>query len=104
MAQQIRDLALSLRWLWLQLWNGFNPWRGNFRILWVWPKPTTTTRVETGEKTTDKQTFRWEKRGLQRQNSLFAVSQAVATEKQSIPERQRVHKPSICSCPKNSFC
>ena len=24
MAQQVKDLAFSLLWLWLQLWHGFN--------------------------------------------------------------------------------
>ena len=32
MAQWVRDLVLSL------LWHGFDPWPGNFLILWVWPK------------------------------------------------------------------
>ena len=31
-AQQVEDLALSL------LWQGFNPWPGNFYVLWVQPK------------------------------------------------------------------
>ena len=38
MVQWVKDPALSLLWLWLQLWRGFNSWPGNFRILQVWPK------------------------------------------------------------------
>ena len=30
MAPQIKDLALSLLWLWLLLWCGFDPWPRNF--------------------------------------------------------------------------
>ena len=37
-AQQIKDLALSLLWLWLQLWYRFDPWPGNFLMLWTQPK------------------------------------------------------------------
>ena len=29
-AQWVKDLALSLQWLWLLLWCGFNPWSRNF--------------------------------------------------------------------------
>ena len=36
MAQQVKDLALSL--LWLRLWCGFNPWPGNLPMPQVWPK------------------------------------------------------------------
>ena len=28
-AQRLKDLALSLLWLGLQEWLGFNPWSGN---------------------------------------------------------------------------
>ena len=38
MAQWVKDLALSLLWLWLLLWLGFDPWPGNFHMLQVWPK------------------------------------------------------------------
>ena len=31
-AQQVKDPALSL------LWHRFDPWPGNFRMLWAWPK------------------------------------------------------------------
>ena len=29
-AQWVKDPALSLLWLWLQLWHGFDPWPRNF--------------------------------------------------------------------------
>ena len=35
-AQQVKDPALLLLWLWLQL--GFDPWPGNFYMLWAQPK------------------------------------------------------------------
>ena len=38
MAQQVKDLALSLQWLGLLLWHRFNTWPGNFHMLWVQPK------------------------------------------------------------------
>ena len=34
MAQQVKDLALSLLCLWLQLCLGFDPWPGNFHMAW----------------------------------------------------------------------
>ena len=34
MAQQVKDLLL---WLWLLLWNGFNPWLGNVCVPQVQP-------------------------------------------------------------------
>ena len=33
MTQQVKDLELSLLWLWLLLWRGFDPWLGNFHML-----------------------------------------------------------------------
>ena len=30
MVQQVKDPVLSLLWLWLQLWHGFDFWLGNF--------------------------------------------------------------------------
>ena len=42
MAQQVKDPALSLPWLRLLLWNGFDPWPGTFHMPWVWPKKTKT--------------------------------------------------------------
>ena len=38
MAQRVKDLALSLPWLWLQLWCGVSLWPGNVHLLQVWPK------------------------------------------------------------------
>ena len=35
MAQRVKDLVLSLLWLWL-LWHRFDS--QNFHMLWVWPK------------------------------------------------------------------
>ena len=35
MAQLVKDPALSWLWLWLLLWLGFDPWPGNFCMLWV---------------------------------------------------------------------
>ena len=37
-AQGIKDLVLSLRWLGLLLWHGFDPWPGNICMWWVWPE------------------------------------------------------------------
>ena len=34
----VKDLALSLLWLWSQLWCDFDPWSGNFHMLWAWPQ------------------------------------------------------------------
>ena len=34
-AQQVKDLALSLLWLRLLVWHGFYPWQENLRMLWV---------------------------------------------------------------------
>ena len=36
--QQVKDLALSLLWLWLQLWHVFDLWPRNFHMLQAWPK------------------------------------------------------------------
>ena len=36
-AQLVKDLVLSLLWLWLQLWHGFNLWPGNFCMSQVYP-------------------------------------------------------------------
>ena len=38
MAQRIKDLVLSLQWLRLLLWSGFNPWHRNFCMPTVGPK------------------------------------------------------------------
>ena len=37
-AQWVKDLELSLLWLWLQLWSGFNSWPRNFCMPSVWQK------------------------------------------------------------------
>ena len=34
-AQWVKDLALSLLWLWLLLWHKFSPWPGNFHMSWA---------------------------------------------------------------------
>ena len=38
MAQWVKDMVLSLLWLKSKLWQGFDPWRGNFYMPQVWPK------------------------------------------------------------------
>ena len=38
MAQQVKVLALSLLWLWLQLWHKLNPWPEKFHKPCTWPK------------------------------------------------------------------
>ena len=38
LAQWLKDLALSLLWLWLLLWQGFHPWPSNVYMPLVWPK------------------------------------------------------------------
>ena len=38
MVQQVKDLALSLLWLGLLLWHGFDPWPRSFYMLKAWPK------------------------------------------------------------------
>ena len=38
-AQQVKDLALSVQHLGSLLWNGFDPWPGNFHMSWMWPPP-----------------------------------------------------------------
>ena len=37
-AQWAKDPVLSLLWLWLLLWHGFDPWPGNFCMLQAGPK------------------------------------------------------------------
>ena len=58
MAQWVTDLALSLLWLWLQLWCGFDLWTKNFHMPWAKPfkithshsKPRIYREVWWGEK------------------------------------------------------
>ena len=38
MAQQVKDLALSLLWFKSLLWRKFNPWPRNIHMPQVWPK------------------------------------------------------------------
>ena len=38
MARWVKDLALSLRQLGSLLWGEFDPWPGNFHMLWLRPK------------------------------------------------------------------
>ena len=40
----VKDLALSLHQLRLLLKLIFDPWPGNFHILWVWPKNNNNKR------------------------------------------------------------
>ena len=40
MVHQVKDLALSLQWLWSLLWLRFSPWPGSFYRPWVHPHPT----------------------------------------------------------------
>ena len=50
MAQWVRDLVLLLHWLGLLLWLRFDPWPGNFCMLWLCyrsaPRPKKKTQVE----------------------------------------------------------
>ena len=38
MTYWVKDLALSLQWLILLMWRGFDPWPRNFHMLQAWPK------------------------------------------------------------------
>ena len=40
MAEDVKDPALSLKWLGSQLWYWFSPWTRNFHMPWTWPKRT----------------------------------------------------------------
>ena len=43
MAQQVKDLVLSLLWFRLLLWRGFDdPWLGKFYVPQAWPQKTKT--------------------------------------------------------------
>ena len=39
--QWIKDMVLSLQWLRPLLGHAFDPWSGNFHMLWAWPPPHT---------------------------------------------------------------
>ena len=45
MAQRVKDLVLSLQWLGLLLWRGFDPWTRNFHMLRAWAKSPNTCPV-----------------------------------------------------------
>ena len=38
MAQWVKVPVQSLPWLGSLLWHRFDPWPGNFHVLWVWQK------------------------------------------------------------------
>ena len=38
MAQQVKDLVLSLQWLRLLWWYRYHLWPRNFHMPWEWPK------------------------------------------------------------------
>lgn len=38
MEQLVKDLTLSLQWLWSLLWCRISPWLRNFRMLGAWPQ------------------------------------------------------------------
>ena len=44
--QWIKDLALSLQWLWLLLWQRFSPWPGNFHMLWAQTKTNKINKTQ----------------------------------------------------------
>ena len=48
-AQQVKDLALSLQWLRLLLWCRLNPQSGNFHMAWVQPHAQNILTVNTEE-------------------------------------------------------
>ena len=50
MAQQVKDLTLSLLWLRVLLWCGFSLWPWNFHMLWAWPKKAIPLSVVTVDK------------------------------------------------------
>ena len=49
--QGVRDLALSLLWLWLQLWHRLNPWPGNFCMQEAQPHFFFLIKIKTYPKT-----------------------------------------------------
>ena len=52
--QRVKDLVVSLLWLWSLLWHKFNSWAGNFRKLQPWPnKPQ--TKKQTNKQPLEKQ-------------------------------------------------
>ena len=71
MAQQVKDLVLSLLRLWFLLWRGFDPWPRNFHMPWAQPKQTKITNKD--KKTKNKQT--------KKKNKKQCVSKRRETEK-----------------------
>ena len=45
---------LSLQWLGLLLWHGFDPWPKNFHMPWLWPKKKKKEEEEEEEKKAEK--------------------------------------------------
>ena len=45
MVQGVKDLTLSLQWLMLLLWLGFDPWPSNSHMLQAWPKKKNRNRM-----------------------------------------------------------
>ena len=45
MAQQVKDLVLSLQWLESLPWKRFDPWLGDFHIPWAAKKKKNTSKV-----------------------------------------------------------
>ena len=46
MAQQAKDPALSLLWLRLLLWCGFDLWAENFHMPWAWQNKTKQNKTQ----------------------------------------------------------
>ena len=51
MAQWVKDPALSLLWLWFQLWHRFDSWPREFCILWVQQNKQTNKHLKKKKKT-----------------------------------------------------
>ena len=45
MVQQVKDLVVSLQWLGLLLWSGFDPWPGNSHMPWAWLKKKRSVKL-----------------------------------------------------------
>ena len=46
MAQWVKDLASSLKWLRSLPWCGFYPWPGNLHMPWVWQNEQTNKQTK----------------------------------------------------------
>ena len=63
MAQQVKDLVLSLLRLWFLLCRGFDPWPRNFHMPWAQPNQTKiTTKDKTNKQTNKQKTVRFQKK------------------------------------------